>query len=145
MNKSEPIHKFAYQAIKGSFFQVHNFDPDIYAYDIPYRIKSPIAISSRKKRLTRFFQIDEGNYMMPPYLTALYDKEHFLGLGLLDIPDAVHPFNATIGADAFSLGFDYGQYPKAQGYQTPVFWVGVARAGRKFFLFTGKRSIENWA
>ncbi len=127
LNKSESISKFSYQAIKGSFFQVHNYVPDLHSYDIPYRIKSPLTISSRKKEFSDFFQTDEGNYMMPAYLTALYDKEHFLGLGLLDIPDAVHPFNALIGADEFSLSFDYGQKPKSQGYKSPTFWVGVAR------------------
>lgn len=141
VNKSEAIEKFSYQAIKGAFFQVHNFTPDIYAYDIPYRIKSPIAISSRKKVLSSFFQIDEGNYMMPPYLTALYDKEHFLGLGLLEIPEAVHPFNALIGADEFSISFDYGDHPIAQGYDTPVFWVGVA-SSRQEVLSIYRKAVD---
>ena len=140
--KSEPFHKFSYQEIRGSFFQVHNFDPDIHDYDIPYRVKSPLSISSRKKSLTRFFQIDEGNYMMPPYLAALYDKEHFLGLGLLDIPDAIHPFDATIGADVFSLSFDYGERLKGEGYCSPTFWVGIARS-RQEVLTVYREAVDH--
>jgi hypothetical protein len=95
--------------LEGTFAQVRNFDPDLARFDIPRRITLPIQISSALQTHPKFFQLDWGNYMMPPYLLALHGGGQYVGVGLLEVPDCPIPFDGLVSSGGFELRFDYGE------------------------------------
>ena len=102
--------------LEGKFRQVRNFDPDLACFDIPRRIKLPVQISSALQTYRKFFQLDWGNYMIPPYLLALHDGRQYVGVGLLEVPDCPMPFDGLVSVGGFELKFDYGKAGRNGAY-----------------------------
>ena len=105
--------------MNGGFFQVFNFDPDLERFDIPEKVGARLQISSRKGTYNSFFQLDQGSYMMPPYLLALYDRRRFIGIGLLDVPDSAVALDAQVNIDQVTLRFDYVDGGRQGPYESP--------------------------
>jgi len=136
------LRKFTLGAIEGDFFQVHNFDPDLTCFDIPRRIETPVQISSRRVEYDKFFQLDGGNYMMPPYLLAIHDRKQFIGLGLLDVPETAAGLDARVSAGRIEIQFDYGGDTQLSRYVTPRLGIYLA-ASRTGVLEAYRRSISH--
>ena len=126
---------------KGQFFQVENFDPDLERFDIPKKITTPLQISSRRKELDAFFQLDQGNYTIPPYLLALNDSKRLIGFGLLDVPETAVPFDGRVSTSEFNLNFDYGPNTQVGMYTSARVGIYLAddRAG---ILSAYRRSVS---
>jgi len=105
--RPEGIKSFRPGWASGSFFQVRNFDPDLDSFDIPHRIKMPLRISSARVELKQFFQLDQGNYMIPPYLLALYDRTQYVGLGLAQAPATMAPMDVSVSTQEAQINFEY--------------------------------------
>ena len=119
LSRGGGLERFSPGSITGSFTQVRNFDPDIARFDIPHRIKVPVQISSKRIEYKLFYQMDQGNYMIPPYLLALESAGGFLGLGLLEVPNLTIPMDATVSIADVRLNFDYTD-KQTTPYQTPM-------------------------
>ena len=102
--------------LEGTFAQVRNFDPDLACFDIPQRISLPVQISSGLQSYPNFFQLDWGNYMMPPYLLAMGQAGRYVGVGLLDVPDCPIPFDSTVTTAGLDLKFDYAKAARTGEY-----------------------------
>jgi hypothetical protein len=111
---------------RGEFFQVHNFDPDLEKLDIPHRITSPIQFNSRLTLSQEFLHFDCGNYIIPPYLVALFDKHAYIGFGLLDVPDVDMPINGQATVEQFSHWLDYGPRAQPAPYESPRFGLFIS-------------------
>ncbi|MBN1673431.1 MAG: alpha-galactosidase [Kiritimatiellae bacterium] len=136
-----PFARFALGPIEGAFLQVHNFVPDLQRFDIPAKITTPLRISSRHKAYDAYFQLDHGNYMIPPYLAALYDGKQLVGFGLAEVPALTVPFDASVSAREFRVQFDYGRAARAGEYASPLFAVMLA-AGREGILDAYRALVE---
>jgi hypothetical protein len=102
--------------LEGTFAQVRNFDPDLACFDIPQRLSLPVQICSGLQAYPNFFQLDWGNYMMPPYLLALGDAGQYVGVGLLDVPGCPIPFDSAVTTAGLELKFDYGKETRSGAY-----------------------------
>lgn len=120
------LKEFALGEIRGDFFQCHNFDPDLARFDLPRRIETTLRISSRRVAYQDFMQLEQGNFVIPPYLLALTDRKDFFGLGLLDVPQVTIPFDCRVGTTRFLLRFDYDGNPRHGEYVSPRFCISVA-------------------
>ena len=126
LSGTTPITRIGPGPARGAFFQVHNFDPDLEKLDIPSRITSPIQFNSRLTLSQEFLHFDCGNYMIPPYLVALFDRQAYIGFGLVDVPDVDMPIDGTVTIEQFSHWLDYGPRPAAAPYESPRFGLFLA-------------------
>ncbi len=120
------IVKFQPGAFRGSFSQVENFDPDLERFDIPERITTPVQIASRRRAYDGFWQLDWGNYVIPPYLLALRSGEQLVGFGLADVPETQIPIDATLSISQMSLSFDHGSHARNGQFTSPRVAVCIA-------------------
>jgi len=126
LDETGGLTKFGPGELTGTFRQVHYFGPDLPCFDIPEKVELPIQISSRRVQYDRYFQLDHGNYMMPPYLLALGNDAGLIGLGLLDVPDVTIPFDALVGVNRLALTLDYEGRKRPDTYRSPRLAVLVA-------------------
>lgn len=136
------VSTFTPGAIRGNFDIAHNFGPDLERFDIARRVATQVQISSRQAKYQKFFELDQGNYMIPPYLLGLgrHNQSQLVGVGLLDVPDSTIPFDARLTVNELSLNFDHGAPVTSEKYSSPH--VGVFLAdGRVDLLATYRKSI----
>ncbi len=132
---------FAPGTLRGSFDIAHNFGPDLERFDIPRRVATAVQISSRQAEYQKFFELDQGNYMIPPYLLGLgrHNQPQIVGVGLLDVPETTIPFDAKVTIDQLNLQFDYGQFAQSGLYASPR--VGVYLADGRTGLLAAYRQM----
>jgi len=120
------LREFAAGEARGDFFQCHNFDPDLARFDIPRKIETTLRISSRRAGYQEFLQLEQGNFVIPPYLIALSDGRDFFGFGLLDVPQATNPMDCRVSTKRVVVRVDYTGNPPQGKYVSPRFEIAVA-------------------
>ncbi|MFA6134735.1 MAG: alpha-galactosidase [Phycisphaerae bacterium] len=112
--------------IEGQFFQVCNFGADLSRMDLPATAAMDLQVSSRRVQYDKFFQLDGGNFMMPPYLLAFFDRRRYVGLGLLGVSDAANALDVRASAGHLGVSFDYARGPKSGRYDSPPLLICLA-------------------
>lgn len=115
----EAVTQFAPGSARGAFCQIHTFGPDLERADISKHISMAVSITSQQARADSFFTLDHGNYAIPPYLLALFNRKDFLAFGLLDIPNAAKALDARVSLGQIELSFDYAGLPQPAAFTSP--------------------------
>jgi hypothetical protein len=125
--------------LEGSFQRLENFDPDLERVDIPERVGLRFQISSRRPSASQFFELDQGAYVIPPYLFGIGSTSGgLIGCGLCEVPSLHAPIDAELTTAHACLKFDY-RTSVGSASASPSVCVWIAETRRE--LLDGYREI----
>ncbi len=123
--RSDSIAGVTLCSISGDFNQLHSFVPDLARIALPENTDIPIQIDSHSRAYSDFFQFDNGNFMMPPYLLAVSGAAGYLGVGLAEIPDRDPPVDCSARAGVLHITARM-QRRDDGAMGTPRWWISPA-------------------
>lgn len=137
------LSRFELGKVQGSFDIAHNFGPDLERFDIARHVPTQVQIGSRQAKYQKFFELDHGNYMIPPYLLGLgrNNQKQLVGVGVLDVSEAAFPFDAALTTEGITLQFDYGQAIQSGYFISPPAGIYFVN-GRAELLGAYRKSIS---